>query len=40
MLCYASMPAFDQGFRDRDGPDDARLIRTPQQLSRRAAGVA
>ncbi len=40
VLCYASMHAFDQGFRGRDGPDDARLIRSAQQLFRRAAGVA
>ena len=40
VLCYASMHAFDQGFRGRDGPDDARLIRAAQQLFRRAAGVA
>ena len=39
VLCYASMHAFDQGFRGRDGPDDARLIRAAQQLFRRAAGV-
>jgi TetR/AcrR family transcriptional regulator, transcriptional repressor for nem operon len=40
VLCYASMHAFDQGFRGRDGPDDARLIRAARQLFRRAAGVA
>jgi TetR/AcrR family transcriptional regulator, transcriptional repressor for nem operon len=40
VLCYASMHAFDQGFRGHDGPDDARLIRAAQQLFRRAAGVA
>jgi TetR/AcrR family transcriptional repressor of nem operon len=39
VLCYASMHAFDLGFRDRGGPDDARLIRAAQQLFRRAAGV-
>jgi TetR/AcrR family transcriptional regulator, transcriptional repressor for nem operon len=38
-LCYASMHAFDCGFRGRHGPDDARLIRAAQQLLRRAAGV-
>lgn len=40
VLCYASMHAFDQGFRGRDGPDDARLVRAARQLFRRAAGVA
>jgi TetR/AcrR family transcriptional regulator, transcriptional repressor for nem operon len=40
VLCYASMHALDQGFRGRDGPDDARLIRAARQLFRRAAGVA
>jgi TetR/AcrR family transcriptional regulator, transcriptional repressor for nem operon len=39
VLCYASMHAFDPGFRDRGGADDARLIRAAQQLFRRAAGV-
>jgi TetR/AcrR family transcriptional regulator, transcriptional repressor for nem operon len=45
VLCYASMHAFDLGFRDRGGPgdarliDDARLIRAARQLFRRAAGV-
>lgn len=39
VLCYASMHAFDLGFRDRGGPDDVRLIRAAQQLLRRAAGV-
>jgi AcrR family transcriptional regulator len=39
VLCYASMHEFDRGFRDRGGPDDARLIRAAQQLFRRAAGV-
>jgi TetR/AcrR family transcriptional regulator, transcriptional repressor for nem operon len=39
VLCYASMHAFDLGFRDRGGPDVARLIRAAQQLFRRAAGV-
>ena len=39
VLCYASMHAFDHGFRGRHGPDDARLIRAAQQLFRRAAGV-
>jgi TetR/AcrR family transcriptional regulator, transcriptional repressor for nem operon len=38
-LCYASMHAFDQGFRGRLGPDDDRLIRAAGQLFRRAAGV-
>jgi AcrR family transcriptional regulator len=38
-LCHASMHAFDQGFRGRYGPDDARLIRAAGQLFRRAAGV-
>jgi hypothetical protein len=33
------MHAFDQGFRGRHGPDDARLIRAAGQLFRRAAGV-
>ncbi len=40
LLCYASMHAFDQGFRGLDGPDDARLIRAARQLFRRAAGLA
>jgi TetR/AcrR family transcriptional repressor of nem operon len=39
VLCYASMHAFDCGFRGRHGPDDARLIRAAQQLFRRAAGL-
>jgi TetR/AcrR family transcriptional regulator, transcriptional repressor for nem operon len=39
VLCHASMHAFDQGFRGRCGPDDARLIQAAQQLFRRAAGV-
>ena len=39
VLCYASMHAFDLGFRGRGGPDDARLIRAAQQLVRRAAGL-
>jgi hypothetical protein len=39
VLCYASMHAFDLGFRARGGPDDTRLIRAAQQLFRRAAGV-
>jgi TetR/AcrR family transcriptional regulator, transcriptional repressor for nem operon len=39
VLCYASMHAFDCGFRGRHGPDDARLIRAAQQLLRRAAGL-
>ena len=39
VLCYASMHAFDHGFRGRDGPDDVRLIRAARQLFRRAAGV-
>ncbi len=39
VLCYASMHAFDQGFRGRYGPDDARFIRGAQQLFRRTAGV-
>jgi TetR/AcrR family transcriptional regulator, transcriptional repressor for nem operon len=40
LLCYASMHAFDQGFRGYDGPDDARLIRAARDLFRRAAGAA
>jgi TetR/AcrR family transcriptional regulator, transcriptional repressor for nem operon len=40
LLCYASMHAFDQGFRGRDGPDDTRLLRSARQLFRRVAGVA
>jgi TetR/AcrR family transcriptional regulator, transcriptional repressor for nem operon len=40
VLCYASMHAFDHGFRGRPGPDDARLIRAAQLLFRRAAGLA
>ena len=40
VLCYASMHAFDRGFRGRPGPDDARLIRAAQRLFRRAAGLA
>jgi len=39
VLCYASMHAFDPGFRHRGGADDARLIRAAQQLFRRAAGI-
>jgi len=39
VLCYASMHAFDDDFRGRPGPDDARLIRAAQQLFRRAAGL-
>jgi TetR/AcrR family transcriptional regulator, transcriptional repressor for nem operon len=39
VLCYASMHAFDDGFRGPGGPDDARLIRAAQQLFRRVAGV-
>jgi TetR/AcrR family transcriptional regulator, transcriptional repressor for nem operon len=39
VLCYASMHAFDLGFRGRGGPDDARLIGAAQQLVRRAAGL-
>ncbi len=39
VLCYASMHAFDLGFRGRGGPDDTRLIRAAQQLVRRAAGL-
>jgi len=39
VLCYASMHAFDLGFRGRGGPGDARLIRAAQQLVRRAAGL-
>ena len=35
-LYYASLHAFDQGFR---GPDDDRLIRAAKQLFRQAAGV-
>jgi TetR/AcrR family transcriptional regulator, transcriptional repressor for nem operon len=40
VLCYASMHAFDDDFRGRPGPDDARLIRAAQLLFRRAAGLA
>jgi TetR/AcrR family transcriptional regulator, transcriptional repressor for nem operon len=40
LLCYASMHAFDQGFRGYGGPDDARLIRAAQDLFRRAADAA
>src|SRR6266702_1363228 len=40
VLCYASMHAFDQGFRGRRGPDDVRLIQAARQLFRRAAGVS
>jgi len=40
VLCYASMHAFDRGFRGRRGPDDARLIQAARQLFRRAAGVS
>ena len=39
VLCYASMHAFDLGFRGRGGPDDDRLIGAAQQLFRRAAGT-
>jgi TetR/AcrR family transcriptional regulator, transcriptional repressor for nem operon len=39
VLCYASMHAFDCGFRGQGGPDDARLIRAAQELFRRAAGL-
>ena len=39
MLCYASMHAFDPGFRAPGGADDTRLIRAAQQLVRRAAGL-
>jgi TetR/AcrR family transcriptional regulator, transcriptional repressor for nem operon len=39
VLCYASLHGFDQGFRGRRGPDDARLIQAAQQLFRRAAGM-
>jgi hypothetical protein len=39
VLCYASMHAFDHGFRGRHGTDDARFIRGAQELFRRAAGV-
>jgi TetR/AcrR family transcriptional regulator, transcriptional repressor for nem operon len=39
VLCYASMHAFDDGFRGSGGPDDARLVRAAQQLFRRVAGV-
>ncbi len=38
-LCYASMHAFDDGFRGPGGPGDGRLIRAAQQLFRRVAGV-
>ena len=37
-LCYASMHAFDRGFRGPGSPDDARLLRAARQLFRRAAG--
>jgi TetR/AcrR family transcriptional repressor of nem operon len=40
LLCYASMHAFDQGFRGNDGPDDDQLIRAARDLFRRAAGAA
>ena len=40
LLCYASMHAFDQGFRGYGGPDDARLIRAARDLFRRVAGAA
>lgn len=40
LLCYASMHAFDQGFRGYGGPDDARLIRAARDLFRRAASTA
>lgn len=39
VLCYASMHAFDCGFRGRHGPEDSRLIRAAQQFIRRAAGL-
>jgi AcrR family transcriptional regulator len=39
VLCYASMHAFDRGFRGHAGPDDHRLIQAAQQLFRRAAGA-
>jgi AcrR family transcriptional regulator len=39
LLCYASMHAFDRGFRGYGGPDDARLIRAARDLFRRAAGT-
>ena len=39
LLCYASMHAFDRGFRGRDEPDGARLIRAARQMFRRAAGL-
>ena len=40
VLCYASMHAFDCGFRGQGGPDDDRLIRAAQELFRRSAGLA
>jgi AcrR family transcriptional regulator len=40
LLCYASMHAFDQGFRGYGGPADARLIQAARDLFRRAAGAA
>lgn len=40
LLCYASMHAFDRGFRGRDEPEGARLIRAARQMFRRAAGLA
>ncbi len=39
VLCYASMHAFDCGFRGRHGPEDSRLIRAAQQFIRRAAAL-
>jgi hypothetical protein len=39
VLCYASMHAFDDGFRGPGGPDDGRLIRAAQQFFRRVAGM-
>jgi TetR/AcrR family transcriptional regulator, transcriptional repressor for nem operon len=40
LLCYASMHAFDQGFRGDDGPDDDRLVRAARDLFHRAAGAS
>ncbi len=39
-LCYASMHAFDRGFRGPGDPDDTRLLRAARQLFRRAAGAS
>jgi TetR/AcrR family transcriptional regulator, transcriptional repressor for nem operon len=39
VLCHASMHAFDDGFREAGGPDDARLMLASRQLFRRVAGA-